>query len=413
MSDEDDDGDDVAIGGAQEPAEASTPLEVAAGGPVTATVQVRKGVRPISETVRNAFKASMEKAKARGDSLEADSLEPVEHEELPAEAAVPVPGEPSAASVVVAETVTPPTVAAAPAPAVTPPPVTPPAPVQPPAPSLDPEVMRMRSDLEQQRQAFEQEKAKWAEQSRTNDIAKLREVYFEKGAPAVGEVIKQWHPGLTDDELKNEVADLIQDLAAQYLGAPIDQATKDRIDGKRTRAGLKTWRQEQDRIAQEREKQLLASQEEQNTLRVRAILHQEVNKPEHKALYPYLVLEDNAGDIIHEVIKREYQESGRTMKWAEAAQSANDWLEKQSRAYYDRRSHLLSPQPPPVQQPAPSDKQRAQGDTQVSRSHAQPKPPVTPAPQPERPVRWSRDAEREALKNKHRASFRNQYADDE
>lgn len=419
----DDDDDEIAIDDGQESADADevsasdNDPRIAAGGPVTAVVPVRKGTRPISDKVREVFAASMAKIKAAGggdDDDDEGGLEPVEHEEAPAEAA------PSVAKKGEGETTALGTDAPAQATAAAPPqvaaPVVAPAPIAaaPPAPSLDPEVMRLRTDLEQQRQDFEAEKQRFMEASRTTDIAKLREVYFDKGAPAIVDVLKQWHPGLSDEDLKSEVADLIQDLAHQYLEAPLEDPIKERIASKRVRAGLKAWRAEQDRLEEERQKQILSSQEEENRLRVKKILHQEVTKPEHREQFPWLASEDNAGDLVYEVIDTEYRKSGTQLTWNEAAKRADDWLKQRSVAFYDKRKHLLSPTPQP-QQSAPSEKQRAQGDTQVqqvTRAAQKPKPPAVP----ERPVqngKWSAEAHRQQIKQKFRGQLKSAYAEDE
>lgn len=413
----DDDDDEVGLDGDQEPATTGTESVAAAGSAASPTViPVKKGTRPISDNVRRVFQESMAKAKAAGKlNIGDDDLEPLEHDDAPQEpaAAAPHAETPPAAS---APANTPAPIEAAPAATTPPAPVTPPPAAPPPAPSLDPEVMRMRAELDQQRKDFESEKSKWFEQSRTSDLAKLRDTYFDKGAPAIGEVIKQWMPGLSDEEMKREVADLIQDLAHQYLDAPLDEPVKDRITNKRTRAGLKLWREEQDRLAQEQAKKQDALLEEQNRVRVKGILHQEVNKPEHAATYPFLAAEPNAGELVFEVIDTQFKKDGTQITWMDAAKRANDWLQSQALAYFDKRKHLLSPQPPPQQPPAPSDTQRAQGDSQVRRSHAPPTPPAKPTQPQERPSsnqKWTPEQHRRNTMNKFRTQVRNQFADDE
>jgi hypothetical protein len=175
--------------------------------------------------------------------------------------------------------------------------------------------MRLRSELAADREKLEQERQQWQTQSRASDVAKLRDVYFDKGAPAVVDVIKQWMPGLEGDDLKREVADLIQDLAHQYLEAPLDEPTKDRITNKRVRVGLKTWKQDQERAEEERQKQQAASQEEANKLRVKSILHQEVMKSDNASQYPWLASEDNAGDLVFETIEQEFKQSSTQLTW--------------------------------------------------------------------------------------------------
>jgi hypothetical protein len=417
MADDDDD-DDVAMDEGQEAATDATGAQVAAGGPITAVIPVRKGTRPISPEVRAVFAASMAKQKAKGGSDEVEGgLEPVEHDDLAQEAAAVVPGEPVAVAETAAQAA--PVVAA---PAALAPTLTPPIAAAPPAPSLDPEVMRLRADLQQERDKLQADLEAFTAASRQSDVAKLRDVYFDKGAPAVVDVIKQWMPGLEGEDLKREVADLIQDLAHQYLEAPLDETVKDRITNKRVRTGLKTWKQDQERAEEERQKQVLASQEEADRLRVKRILHQEVTKPEHATQFPWLVLEDNAGDLIWEVAQQEIKESGKQLTWQEAAKKANDWLQSKSSAFYEKRKALLSPPP----QAAPGDKQRAQGDKQVQQVTRAAEKPKAPTPPPERTAtreplpearlvskKWTPESHRANTMSKFRGQLQALTAEDE
>lgn len=396
----DDDDDDVAI---EDSGATDATDTVAAGGPIAAVLSAPSGTRPISDKVRQAFAASMAKMKTKPSSDDEEGgLEPMDVEGEPVVEAPAPAGVQEAAPAPAAV----PAPAALAAPAAAPPTPAPPAPVQPPAPSLDPEVMRLRADLQTEREKLEQERQAFQQERASGDLAKLRDTYFDKGAPAIIDVVKQWMPGLEGEDLKREVADLIQDLAHQYLDAPIEEAVKDRITNKRVRAGLKTWKQEQERLEQDRQSKLQAHEREQTVLQTKRILHQEVTKPEHAAKYPFLTAEDKPGDLIYEVVEQEHRKSGTTISWEEAAQIANDWLKKQSLAYYDKRKHLLSPTPP-APQAAPADTQRAQGDTQVSRSHAPPKKPTPPPPPSERPVqKWTPEQHRANTMNKFRGQLK-------
>lgn len=408
----DDDDDDVGLDDAPVDTEsdstdggAADEPRVAAGGPVTATISPRSGARPISSKVREVFAASMAKQKTKPPSDDDEgALEPIEHEDAPAEVAPAAKAEDAPALGT-----------APPAPAETKPPAPSPgqiAPVAaplapaPPAPALDPEVMRLRSDLEQQRKMFDDEKAKFFADQRTSDVAKLRDVYYEKGAPAVVEVLKHWTgEKLEGDALKREIGDLITELAHTYLDAPLEESVRDRITNKRTREGLKIWKADQERAEQERLAQEKASHEKQNRLRLEGILQQEVTKPEHATRYPFLTAEDNPGELVYAVLEEHHGKTGQQLTWMEAAQQAEDWLKPQRLAFYDKRKHLLSPTPP-APQAAPADKQRAQGDNQVSRSHAPPKKPTPPPAQPERPVKWTPEAHRANTMSKFRGQLK-------
>lgn len=394
MADEDD--DEVAMEGDPEPA-AQPGGERPAATVAPTVVPTPKGTRGISPEVRRAFQAAMEKARATAvkEPDEEGALEPVQHDELPVESAKgdapeaqPPEQEPERASA----------------------PSQPPAPPQPPQPQPDPEILRMRSDLEKQRADFEAEKAKWFEDRKTADLSTYREQFFDRGAPAIVEIVKQWMPGLEGDDLKREVADLIQDLAHQYLDAPLEDSVRDRIENKRVRAGFRAWKAEQERMAELERKRQSALQEKENQLRMRQILQQEVLKPEHAAKYPFLALEDNPGDLVAEVIEHEYRATGVRPTWMEAAQRAEDWLKQQSLAYYDKRKHLLSPQPQP---PATSEKQRTQVGAQVqhaARAASKPQPPQAPPT----PKKWTPESHRAQTMSKWRSQLKAQtFADDE
>lgn len=359
---------------------------VATGGAVTRTLSVNKGTRPVSDKTRELLKAAVSKMKANGET--GDDLEPLDHEEAPQEPATPTGDAINAAAEA--------------KPAEAPPPAPP-----PPAPSLDPAVMRRLEEVDARAADLDAREQRLAEAERASDIAKLRELYYDKGAPAVVEFVKKLAGSLSDDELKDEIADLVTDLSAQFLGVNVPQAVKEGLEARRTRKSLKAWKADQERAAQEQAERAKAAQEDQNRVRVKGILQQEITKPEHAQNYRWLAAEPNAGEIIFDVVEAAHKKDGTQLTWQEAAKRANDYLHQQSLAWIDKRKHLLATAP--AQGSAPNgQQQRSQGDPQVRRSQAQPPKPTTPTPPAPPSGKWDAEAHRRSVKAKFRQAFTRQ-----
>lgn len=409
----DDDDDDVAVDGDMEPEsvtgeapggggddddydDGDSGADIQPGGSVARVIEAARGTRPISDKTRAALAAGLKKNPivTKGDEPDDDDMVD-ETSEAPAGLAAAAP----------------PVVAPAAA-VVTPPPVAP-----PPAPSLDPEIVQLRETLTARTADLDAREKALVLAERSGDMGKLRELYFDRGAPAVVEIIKKWAGNLTEDELKDEIGDLITDLSGSVLGVNLPQEVRDRLESRRTRKGVKVWKADQERAAQELAEKQERAQEEQNRVRVKGILTQEITKPEHAQTFPWLAVEPNSGDIIFDVMEAAHKKDGTRLSWQEAAKRANDYLQNQTLAYVDKRKHLLPTASGQASQ-ANGKQQRTQGDQQVRRSQApqtteqqqQATPPPT-ARTVREPETWNPEAHRKSVKAKFRTAFTRQ--DDE
>lgn len=397
--DEDDDGDEIAFDDGMEPESATGDLGapgggddddayddgdgdgVAAGGPVARVISASKGTRVIAPKVRELMAEMAKKYKEAG-GLDADDLEPLDHEDAPMEPPTPTADTPAKPN-----TETPP-------------------PPEPPKPVVDDaETAKLRQEIAERQAALEAREAKLLEQERAGDLAKLREVYFDKGAPAVVEILKKWSAA-EGDELKDEIADLITDLSI-HIGVDVPREVREALENRRTRKGVKVWKSEQERIAKETAAQAEKAQEEQNRVKVMGLLQQEISKAEHVERYPWLAAEPNPGQIILDVVEAAKATDGTKLSWQEAAKRANDYLKTETLAYFDKRKHLLPAATGKAEPPSGQQQQRKQGDPQGTRSQAPPpKPPTPPPPKPAQPAKWDPEAHRRAIKAKHRNAFK-------
>ncbi len=399
MSDMDDDGDEVAIDDGMEPESPTGEApgggddddsyddddgDVAAGG-AAVSVATPRGTRPISAKVRELAAQAAAKLKAGQAKGEHDlpGDDDVDYDEAPTGAQILAATDPKA-----------------------PAPPKPPSTVEaPPAPALDPEILRMREEWTAKSKELETRETKVRELEQSGDMAALAEQYFERGAPAIVEILKKWE-GVEGDALKDVVADLVSDLTTSILGVEIPQEVKDRLEAKRTRKQVQRMRSEQSRTAKEAQDRAEAAQDEANRVRVKAVLQQEISKTEHASAYPWLSKEQNPGEIIYDVVQAAFDKDGTKLTWQEAAKRANDYLHNQSRAWFDARRDLLvtaSGQGAP----AVGKQQSTQGDPQVRRSQAPPAtPPPVPPPSPPTEEKWDPEAHRRRVKAKHREAFK-------
>lgn len=360
---------------------------VAAGGAVSRTIEAPRGTRPVSDKVRELGKAIAAKLKAKPGEHDLADDDDIDYDEQPnGSEVVPPQGPPPGVPAIPAATEQPQT---------------------PPAPALDPEVARLREDFTRKMADIEAREKTLAERERTSDLATLAESYFERGAPAIVEVLKKWE-GVDGEELKDAVADLVSDLTASVLGVEVPQEVKDRLEAKRTRKQVKRMRADQARLEQERTEKQAAAQEAENRVRVKGILQQEISKPEHAPTYPWLLREPNAAEIIVDVVDHALKKDGTKLTWQEAAKRANDYLKTQYSAWYDARRDLLTTAPGQGDG-ANGKQQRSQGDQQVRRSQAPPaRPQAPPPPEPMKNGKWDPDAHRRSVKAKFRNAFTRQ-----
>jgi len=216
-----------------------------------------------------------------------------------------------------------------------------PSPSTAPAPSLDPAIAQERQRLAQMREELDQRTAKLAERETTGDLAKLADKYYADQGAAIVDLIKQWTGATTDDQVNTELGDLITVLS-ERLGVPLTAETKQALSGRRT---LAQARRELAKVgAREREMQERSERDQQALGRQRAAtaIGAELAKTEHTAKFPWLAAEDNAGQLVVDVYDHALKTEGKQLHWTEAAQRANDFLQRQATQWSAKRSHLLT-----------------------------------------------------------------------
>lgn len=411
MSDADDDGDVVAFDGDIEAESATgeahhadeadddTSFEGQANMATPVSVVTPRGTRPISDKVRAMFKDAAQKIAAQHkDDPDDDDDVAIIGDMEPAYGSDKLPA-PAAATA--SETRERPAEVAAGQPV-------------PPAPTMDPQVVALRdqwsaklADLEAREQAL-------ATNERSGDVARLRDVYFEKGAPAIVEMVKRW-TGYEGDELLSELADLVTDLSSQSLHVAVPDEVRNRIESKRAQKAVKSFKAEMAarELAQEEKAQKI--QQAEGRSRAVTALGREMAKPDVAAKFQYLSAEDNAAELVFDVVEAQHKRDGTMLNWEEAAKRANEYLGKQASAWFDKRKHLLNAAPAQAGGVAKQGTEQASRETNQGQRRSQPAPQPTKAaptaPQPVSNGKWDPEAHRRQTKQRMRAAFTRQ-ADD-
>lgn len=379
-----DDGDDDSAAGEV--------IEARARGGQASLVNTPRTVRRISDKTRELMREAAAKIKAAG-GLD-DEMEPLEHEDLEQEEAPPDP----AASAELDAQGNP----------IAKPPEGKPLLEPPPPPSPDhPEVVKLREEYTGKLKELETREQQLSARELESDLMALGDQYIEAGAPAVVAVLKKWLGGNpSDEDMQTEVADLIADLSRHVLGAEIPEQVENRIERRRVKRLVAHNKAAQERTSKAAAEKARIANEEADRVRVSSVLTQEITKPENSKAYPFLAAEPEAGAIVYELAQRALAKDGTQLTWNEAAKRANDYLEKQSRAWFDTRRHLLI-----TSTAAPSgngQQQRNQGGQQVRSQALQQTPPpkapkTPPAPPPDKP--WNAEDHRRQIKAKFRKAF--------
>lgn len=281
-----------------------------------------------------------------------------------------------------------------------------------PAPSLDPGIAQAREKLDLRASELDQREQSLLAREASSDVLKHRDAYFERGAPALVDLIKQWTGLTSEDDIRDEVADLITELSGSVLGVQVEPNIRAKIEAKRATKSVKA---QMGRLS-EREKAVNAEHQRQadaaHKRNVEVALGNEIRLPEQATRFPFLAAEDNAGELVFEIVEARHRQDGVMLPWPEAAKQANDYLQQKWRAAYDKRAHLFaaSSNGSPV-----GNGQRPQGDPQgIRRSHTLTNgsaPQATAPSQPEKPPtvvngRLNNEALRAETRKRMRAAFK-------
>lgn len=278
----------------------------------------------------------------------------------------------------------------------------------PPAPSLDADVQKLRQELSERTAELDERERGIDERERQADHGAFVDGYIDNRAAALRDLFKARGIATTDDEWKDEVADLVTELSGSVLGVPLPAEIKNRIDAKRALRASKRGREQ---LVAERtalDKQRKAAEADQERARALDALGKELRQDTHAKAYPWLSATDNPAEIVWDVIETAAKKGEPVPQWTEAARRANEFLQQQVTRQMKRWGHLLEPQSRNGSQP-----ERRQGDSQVRRSMT----PAEAAKTVERTPpnggaaktpsgKWSNDLHRRETKRLMREAFR-------
>lgn len=216
------------------------------------------------------------------------------------------------------------------------------------------------------------------------------ERYIENPGAFIRDLIKQYTGATTDDELRDEIADLVTDLSSTVLGAQVPESHKLRLDSKRAVRQVKAYKAEQAKRDAEMAKKAEQTARERDAQQAMRAIGHELERVKDK--FPHLAAEDDPGAIVWAVIQTKHQQDGSVPNWEECARLAEEHFKKKSDAWIAKRRHLLAPAAPqaPVAASAPQgDPQSRRSSTLTNKTAA----PVPPAP-PDEDGEWDRDAHR-------------------
>lgn len=397
----DEDGDVPAVEGNMEPAdepggapthadEPDVPDPFAGG----ADAVLQRKPRVISKKARELFKTAADKLKAQLKDDDEEFTNGVADAEPEAAAAAEVKAEPAEVAPKPAEVVVP-----------------------PPAPSLDPAIEQHKQRLDmraseldaREKQIVDREKAVGA------DFDGLRDTYYDKPSAATVAFIRRMIGAGEADDITEEVADLITQLSGDVLKVPLSPEIRSRLESKLALKSVKAQKQQLTKREQEIEARRVAAAEKDERVRAISSLGAEMQKEERAKEFPFLAAEDNAGELVFEVIEAQHKRDQSILPWTEAAKRANDYLSQQWRRAYDKRRPLLSAAPD-KEPPKPAEAIVPQGDPSgIRRSHtitnaasaatatSRPRPP---APAVDANGKWNREAHRAQTMAKMRQAFK-------
>lgn len=214
-------------------------------------------------------------------------------------------------------------------------------------PALSPEADKAKQTLELREKALGEREAALVKREQAADTRdKARERYLEKPADTIRDLIKDWTAAESDDDVREEIADLITELSAGVLGLSVSPEVKLRADSRKAIRTVRAYKADEVKReaarAKEQEKHL-ESQRDETGLRVLSNVLPQAKDDKGTHKFPYLMSEDNPHAIVWDVIKTQFAREGVQPDWEAAAKLADDYFRDQARRFYDKRRHLLTP----------------------------------------------------------------------
>jgi hypothetical protein len=183
--------------------------------------------------------------------------------------------------------------------------------------------------------------AKLAE--REKQLAPHRERYVDKPALTIRDLVKEWTGAETDDEVKDEVADLITELSDSVLGLPVSAELKNRTESRRAIRQVKSYKADLSRREQALADERAAAEQKQREAAAAAAIGERLRAAAADK-YPHLMAEDEPHAIVWDVIKtKASREPEWQPNWEEAATLANEHFKKVHQGQHQKLSRLFTP----------------------------------------------------------------------
>lgn len=219
-----------------------------------------------------------------------------------------------------------------------------PAPV---VPALSPDADKARQTAELREKALAEREAALVKREKAADTRdRARERYLDKPASTIRDLIKEWTAAESDDDLKEEVADLITELSADVLGLAVSPDVKLRADSRKAIRTVRAYKADEvkrEAAKADEQKAHAERQRDEHGMHVLSQVLPEAKDDKGTHRFPYLMSEDAPHAIVWDVIKTQFAREGVQPDWEAAAKLADDYFRHQARRFYDKRRHLLTP----------------------------------------------------------------------
>jgi hypothetical protein len=281
------------------------------------------------------------------------------------------------------------------------------------APALDPTAGRKALELDVREKAIADRETRIVErEKRAETLASAADRYVENPFQTIRDLIKEWTGAATDDEMQEEMADLVTELSDKGLGLRASQEVRTRADAKRALRVAKSYKTAADKKTADLEKRqaderMATEQKQMESMAVDGI-GKTLALAENAAKYQHLMLEDDPGAIVWDVIKAQHAahvKAGNAPDafvgdWPNAAELANNHF----KAQHDKQRQKLSRLPTPVTH-VPADKAKHQGAAQGQVARTLTNASTAPV-QPSAPVDSDAPYDKEAARSRSRAKMR-------
>jgi hypothetical protein len=231
-----------------------------------------------------------------------------------------------------------------------------------------------------------------------------RDRYLDNPGATIRDLIKEWTGASTDDEVKDEIADLITELSNTGLGLPVPEQHKLRLDSRKAIRQVKAYKAEQAKRELDMQKKARDAEAEQDRRARVSDIERAFGADEIKAKYPHLVVADGGAEALYDAYQLKKTSTGSEPDWEEVAALANEFFKKKHDDWIARRRHLLAPAAPqaPVVASAPQGDPQSRRSSTLTNKTAAPVPPASSTDE----AGFDRDAHRRRSLHSLRAAMK-------